>query len=90
MKNRTELILSELKVACGKIPSGARAQKRTNRRLIQGRLVSDGEVKQLLRHYSSLVEHWEQMKKRAVLRQQKTFRDTERALLIEEERNHFA
>ena len=47
VKRRTELILSELKVALRKFPTGAKAWSRKNRQVIRGRLLSDGEVKHL-------------------------------------------
>ena len=86
VKRRTELILSELKVARRKFPTGAKPRSRKNRQAVRGRLVSDGEVRQLLRHYSSLIEEREHILKRDVLKRQKALRDTERKLSIEKER----
>ena len=86
VKRRTELIRSELKVARRKFPTGAKPRSRKNRQAVRGRLVSDGEVRQLLRHYSSLIEEREHILKRDVLKRQKALRDTERKLSIEKER----
>ena len=86
VKRRTELILSELKVAHRKFPTGAKPRSRKNRQAIRGQPVSDGEVKQLHRHYSSLIEEREHILKRGVLKWQKALRDTERNLSIEKER----
>ena len=86
VKRRTELILSELKVAHRKFPTGAKPRSRKNRQAIRGQPVSDGEVKQFHRHYSSLIEEREHILKRGVLKRQKALRDTERNLSIEKER----
>ena len=57
-----------------------------NRQAIRGQPVCDSEAKQLLRHYSSLIEEREQIMKRDVLKWQNTLRDTERNLSIKKER----